>query len=325
MLLLQVNSLKTVYYTREGTVRAVDGVSFTIKSGENVGLVGESGCGKSTVALSILRLLPANGSIPEGQIIFKEQDILKADETAIRGLRGKEISMCFQGAMNALNPVKTVGDQIVDSILLHEGISKEQARKRTEELFEQTGISHARLNDYPHQLSGGMKQRAMMAMALCCDPQLLLADEPVTALDVMVQAQLLELIKNLSQEFKLSILMITHDLSVVVETCERVIVMYAGKVLEDSGIGETFLHPYTTRLFGAFPNIEGSKDFVSGIPGTPPDLRDPPPGCPFHPRCDHSKSVCESETPELTTLSNNHRLACHRIDDRGGKNYKTSS
>jgi peptide/nickel transport system ATP-binding protein len=314
--LLEIKNLNAYYHTTDGVVKAVDSISFPVKNGETVGLVGESGCGKSTVALSILGLLPPGGSIHSGEIRFKGRNLVRMNDAQIREIRGKKISIAFQGAMNALNPVKTIRDQIVESILLHDQIGKAQAQQKAAELFTQVGIAPHRLGEYPHQLSGGMKQRAMIAMALSSDPELLIADEPVTALDVMVQAQILELIKTLRRTLNLSILMITHDLSVVAETCDFVVVMYAGKIVEYVKMGAQFLHPYTRRLFRAFPNIRAPKEFVQGIPGSPPDLINPPPGCRFFPRCDVGMQRCEYETPATSQVSEDHSVACHLLGEQ---------
>ena len=313
MALLQVRDLHVAYEIIAGRVQAVHGVSFSIKAGEAVGLVGESGCGKSTLGLSLLRLLPKNGKIVSGEILFNGCNLLTITEAEMRRIRGKEISIAFQGAMNALNPVITVGKQIVDSILLQTDLTEAAARQRTEELFDSLGIGRSRINDYPHELSGGMKQRIMIAMGLSCNPKLLIADEPVTALDVMVQAQILRLIAELIQKLDLAILLITHDLSVVAETCDRVVVMYGGKILEISNVQESFLHPYTRLLFRAFPNIYGTRQSIRGIPGAPPNLIDPPPGCHFAPRCPEANSICSEVEPSLIEIASGHFVACHRM------------
>jgi peptide/nickel transport system ATP-binding protein len=313
MALLQVRDLHVAYEIIAGRVQAVHGVSFSIKAGEAVGLVGESGCGKSTLGLSLLRLLPENGKIVSGEILFNGCNLLTITEAEMRRIRGREISIAFQGAMNALNPVITVGKQIVDSILLQTDLTESAAHRRTEELFDSLGIGRSRINDYPHELSGGMKQRVMIAMALSCNPKLLIADEPVTALDVMVQAQILRLIADLIQKFDLAILLITHDLSVVTETCDRVVVMYGGRIMEIGHMQGSFLHPYTRLLFHAFPDIYGQRKSIRGIPGVPPNLIDPLAGCPFAARCPEVASICSEEEPSLIEVESEHFVACHHM------------
>ena len=292
MTLLDVRDLHVQYQTSAGRAEAVNGVSLSISAGEAVGLVGESGCGKTTLGLSLLRLLPKNGKIISGEIMLDGVNLLTLAESEMRRVRGKEISIAFQGAMNAFNPVITVGTQIVDGIRLQTDLSKAEARRRTEELFDLVRIGRARVDDYPHELSGGLKQRVMIAMALSCNPKLLIADEPMTALDVMVQAQILKLIAELLQKLELAMLLITHDLSVVAETCDRVVVMYGGEILEVCKADASFLHPYTRLLFRAFPNIHEPRQSIMGIPGIPPNLIYPPPGCRFAPRCPEAEPLC---------------------------------
>ncbi|MCS7369257.1 MAG: ABC transporter ATP-binding protein [archaeon GBS-70-058] len=314
MPLLQVKNLKTYYQTARGYVKAVDGVNFQIEEGEVFGLAGESGCGKTTVALSIIRLLPPGGRIIDGKIIFNDKNILTMSEEDIRKIRWKKIAIVFQGAMNALNPVIKVGDQIVEAITTHENVSKEDAWKRTEKLFEMVGIDPSRAKDYPHEFSGGMKQRVMIAMALACNPQLLIADEPATALDVIVQAQILKLMRELQRKMNLSMMLITHDLSIIAETCNKVAIMYAGKIVEYADTKRIFRdpqHPYTRGLINAFPSIRGPKRKLISIPGTPPDLLNPPSGCRFHPRCPYTNDKCKKIEPELKDIGERHYVACH--------------
>ncbi len=313
--LLVVRDLRTHFKLENGWVRAVDGVSFRLDDGEAIGLVGESGCGKTTTALSLMKLLPANARIRKGSHIeMYGVDLAPRSEDGLRRYRWREISIVFQGAMNALNPVIRVGDQIAEPIEERLGQSGDDARKRAAELLELVGIPARRAQAYPHELSGGMRQRAMIAMALACDPALVIGDEPTTALDVMVQAQILELLERLRHELGLSLILITHDLSVTAETCDRVIVMYAGKIAEEGPVRRLYhapRHPYTQRLLGAFPNVHSQKRALDLIPGMPPDLRDPPPGCRFHPRCPMVMDVCKVEVPPEVRFPDGVRVACH--------------
>jgi oligopeptide/dipeptide ABC transporter ATP-binding protein len=312
--LLVVEDLQTEFAMESGAVRAVDGVSFRLDDGESLGIVGESGCGKTTAALSLLRLLPANGRVVGGSARLFGIDLLGKSETAIRRYRWREIAIVFQGAMNALNPVQRIEDQIAEPIEQRLGLSKEDALKRAGELLELVGIPAARGRSYPHQLSGGMRQRTMIAMALSCDPAIVIGDEPTTALDVMVQAQILELLERLRRELGLSLILITHDLSVVAETCDRVLVMYAGRVAEEGPVGRTFSeprHPYTRLLMGAFPSFHSDRRTLEVIPGAPPDLRRPPPGCRFAPRCPSVMDVCREVVPPEVVFPDGVRVACH--------------
>lgn len=317
MSLLEVQSLKTYYTTLRGAVKAVDNVSFYVQKGEALGLAGESGCGKTTVALSILKILPLGGKIIGGKIFFQDEDITRIKEREFRKrIRWKGISIVFQGAMNALNPVYKVGDQIVEAILLHEKVSKKEARKRTEKLLETVGLEPSRADHYPHEFSGGMRQRALIAMSLACNPTLLIADEPGTALDVIVAAQVLKLLKELKDKLNLTMILITHDLSIIAETCEKTAIMYAGKIAEYADTVSIFkhpLHPYTQGLIGAFPSIKSSKTRISSIPGIPPDLLDPPNGCRFHPRCSYCMEVCRVKEPEFLEVSQGHFVSCHLV------------
>ena len=295
--LLEVNNLKTFYRANGEYVKAVDDVSFHVEKGESMGLAGESGCGKTTVALSLMRLLPQNASILGGEILYDGQDIVKMSDRRLRRTRWKRISIVFQGAMNALNPVKRIVDQISEPMLLHDNVPKDQARKAAERLVELVGIDKVRAKDYPHELSGGMRQRVMIAMALACDPRLVILDEPTTALDVMTKTQLQQLVKNIQKELGLSTVLITHDLSVIAETCEKVAIMYAGKLVEYGDVVSVFekpIHPYTEGLIRAFPNIRGSRELPLSIPGSPPNLLHPPSGCRFTPRCPIAGKECET-------------------------------
>jgi peptide/nickel transport system ATP-binding protein len=310
--LLQVNGLKTYYRADGGHVKAVDDVSFDLGEGEALGLAGESGCGKTTAALSIMRLLPSNANIVGGKILYKGQDIAKMSGRKLRGIRWKDISIVFQGAMNALNPVKRIVEQIAEPILLHSKASKEDAIRTAERLVELVGIDKARAKDYPHEFSGGMRQRVMIAMALACSPRLVILDEPTTALDVMTKTQIQQLVKDLQKKLALSTILITHDLSVIAETCDKAAIMYAGRLVEYGDVVTIFgkpLHPYTSGLIKAFPNIYGSRELPLSIPGSPPDLLHPPEGCRFAPRCSLADTEC-SKSPPGKLLDENHYVAC---------------
>jgi oligopeptide/dipeptide ABC transporter ATP-binding protein len=296
------------------SVRAVDGVSFTMQDGEALGIAGESGCGKTTTALSLLRLLPSNGRITAGSINLYGIDLVPKTESQLARYRWREISMVFQGAMNALNPVRRIGEQIAAPIEIRLGQPQDAAKRRAGELLELVGIPKQRASAYPHELSGGMRQRAMIAMALACDPALVIGDEPTTALDVMVQAQILQLLERLRRDLGLSLMLITHDLSVIAETCDRVMVMYAGRVAEEGPVRRVFSaprHPYTRKLMSAFPNIRADRRTLDVIPGAPPDLRNPPPGCRFAPRCADAMDVCRTEVPPEIRFEDGVRVACH--------------
>jgi oligopeptide/dipeptide ABC transporter ATP-binding protein len=305
--------LRTHFQLESGSVKAVDGVSFTLNYGEALGIAGESGCGKTTTALSLVRILPANANVVSGSIRLMGIDLVPKSEAALRRYRWREISMVLQGAMNALNPVHRIRDQIAEPLEQRLGQTSAAARKRAGELLELVGIPRKRGAAYPHELSGGMRQRAMIAMALACDPAIVIGDEPTTALDVMVQAQILELLEDLRHKLGLSLILITHDLSVIAETCDRVLIMYAGRVAEEGPVNEVFRrprHPYTQKLLAAFPNIAADRRMLELIPGSPPDLREPPPGCRFAPRCPAAMAICtEVVPPELTF--DGVRVACH--------------
>jgi len=299
-------------------VRAVDGITFAIRKGEALGLVGESGCGKTTTALSIMRLLPWNGRIIDGKILFDGVSIVDLDEDSFRrDYRWKRMATVFQGAMNALNPVMKVGDQIVEAVLSHQLQEKQNALQRVAELLALTGVDPRRASSYPHELSGGMRQRVMIAMALACNPEFVITDEPVTALDVIIRGQVLKLIKDLQRKLKLSVMLITHDLSVVAETCESAAVMYAGKIVECADIVSIFkkpAHPYTQCLVNAFPSIRGEKKKLASLSGSPPNLLNPPVGCRFHLRCPSALDRCKRDEPGMRDLGNAHYVSCHLTD-----------
>jgi len=317
MELLKVQDLKTYFTTKSGSVKAVDGVSFDVEKGKATGLAGESGCGKTTTALSVLRILPSNGEIIGGKMLFKGSDLVQLDEEDMReDIRWKEISIVFQGAMNALNPVYSIGHQMVEAITLHEkNIERPEALERAGKLMELVGINASRLDNFPHEFSGGMRQRSMIAMALACNPSLLIADEPATALDVIVAAQVLKLLKELKERLELGMILITHDLSIIAEICEKSAIMYAGKMAEYADVVSIFKapqHPYTQGLIGAFPSITGERVKMTSIPGTTPDLLRPPPGCRFHPRCKYAKDVCKTKEPEFSQIAKGHFVSCHK-------------
>lgn len=324
MAVLEVRSLSVNYLTddpsagsgRRGTaLRAVEDVSFSLEQGRSLGLVGESGCGKTTAMLGVLRLLPAEGRIVSGEVRYEGVDLLRLSEREMRKYRWSKMSIVFQGAMNALNPVRKVGDQIAEPLMLHGAATdKKEASERVSELLEMVGIIPEMARQYPHQYSGGMRQRAMIAMALSCSPDILIADEPTTALDVMIQAQILDLLQNLQQELELSIILVTHDLGVVAEICDDVLVMYGGKTAEYASVDTIYnepLHPYTQRLLQAFPDIDSPTSTLASIPGYPPLLDALPPGCRFEPRCHCKSDVCAVESPPLVAVKPGHYVACH--------------
>lgn len=319
--LLEVKNLTTRFYTEEGVVHAVDGVSYTLDEGDTLGVVGESGCGKSVHALSIMRLIPTPpGKIEKGEVIFRGQNLLELREDDMRRVRGAEIAMIFQDPMTSLNPVKTVGFQIMEALILHQGMDKGQARERTAELLTMVGIPEARqrVDDYPHQFSGGMRQRAMIAMGLSCNPSILIADEPTTALDVTIQAQIVELVKQLQQKIGMTVIWITHDLGVIAGLAKRVNVMYAGKIIESGPVKTIYgdpHHPYTLGLLGSLPS-HGARmsDRLFSIRGEPPDLVDMPAGCAFAPRCQYVTEHCLEATPSLEEVGYGHHAACWEKD-----------
>ncbi|KNF07678.1 oligopeptide transport system, ATP-binding protein OppD [Gottschalkia purinilytica] len=325
--LLEVNNLKTYFYTSNGIVKAVDGISFNIESGKTLGIVGESGCGKSITSMSILKLIQAPpGKIEEGEVIFDGKDLLKVSDEEIRRIRGNEISMIFQEPMTSLNPVFTIGYQIMEVIMLHQKVNKEEAKKQTIEMIEMVGISRAEkiVDEYPHQLSGGMRQRVMIAMALACRPKLLIADEPTTALDVTIQAQILKLMNDLKSKFNTSIMLITHDLGVVAEMADHVIVMYAGKVVEEAPVIELFKnpkHPYTIGLMNSIPSLAKDYEKLDNIPGTVPNPLRLPQGCYFYPRCRYATEECSEKQPELLEITNGHKVSCFNAEEVSTDEY----
>lgn len=328
-LLLQVKDLKTYFYTDDGVVKAVDGVDFTIRKGETLGMVGESGCGKSVTALSILRLIQEPpGKIVSGEIWFKGEELLKKKSEKMRKIRGNDISMIFQEPMTSLNPVYTIGDQISEAIILHQKLDKKKALKKTVEMLKLVSMPspEKRVHDYPHELSGGQRQRTMIAMALSCNPDLLIADEPTTALDVTIQAQILELMKKLKDEIGMSILMITHDLGVIAEVSDDVVVVYAGKAVEYADVVTIFKnprHPYTMALQNSIPRLTdkpGKK--LEVIQGGIPDPLALPSGCKFHPRCRFAIDLCKKEEPELEKIKDNHIVRCWMYNKDRARDFK---
>jgi peptide/nickel transport system ATP-binding protein len=319
--LLSVRDLRTYFYTENGVARAVDGVSFSLAAGETVGLVGESGCGKSVTALSLLRLIRSPGRIESGsQILFDGKDLVTLDDKSMRDIRGARISMVFQEPMTALNPVFTVGDQIAEVVRVHHGGSRREAWARAVKMLETVGIAspEQRADEYPHQLSGGMRQRVVIAMALVMNPALVIADEPTTALDVTIQAQILELLRELQQRFGTSILLITHDLGVVAETVSRVIVMYGGEIVEEASVLDLFAHahhPYTEGLLNAMPQVGQERERLATIPGSVPPPTAWPAGCRFHDRCPYAWDRCLAEHPPLYQIGERHVSRCHLADE----------
>ncbi|MGX9706317.1 ABC transporter ATP-binding protein [Laceyella tengchongensis] len=315
--ILEVKDLHVSFKTYKGEVKAVRGVDFHLNKGETIAIVGESGCGKSVTSQTIMRLIPnPPGVIKQGEIIFEGTDLTKASEKQMEKIRGSEISMIFQDPMTSLNPTLTIGTQIMEGLIKHQKLDKKTAREKAIEMLRLVGIPspESRLDQYPHQFSGGMRQRAMIAIALACQPKVLIADEPTTALDVTIQAQIIDLMKALQEKTGTSIILITHDLGVVADIADRVVVMYAGKVVESGKLEEIFYqpkHPYTWGLLGSMPRLDLSRDQeLLPIMGTPPNLLDPPKGCPFAARCQHAMSVCTQEMPELDEVSSSHQVAC---------------
>ncbi|TCW40488.1 oligopeptide transport system ATP-binding protein [Laceyella sacchari] len=315
--ILEVKDLHVSFKTYKGEVKAVRGVDFHLDKGETIAIVGESGCGKSVTSQTIMRLIPnPPGVIKQGEIIFEGTDLTKASEKQMEKIRGSEISMIFQDPMTSLNPTLTIGTQIMEGLIKHQKLDKKTAREKAIEMLRLVGIPspESRLDQYPHQFSGGMRQRAMIAIALACQPKVLIADEPTTALDVTIQAQIIDLMKALQEKTGTSIILITHDLGVVADIADRVVVMYAGKVVESGKLEEIFYqpkHPYTWGLLGSMPRLDLSRDQeLLPIMGTPPNLLDPPKGCPFAARCQHAMSICTQEMPELDEVSSTHQVAC---------------
>lgn len=312
--LLEIKNLAIHYMAEDGTVRAVEDMNLEVGTGETLGLVGETGAGKTTTALGIMQLVPdPPGKIVDGQIFFEGEDLLKKNQQELRKIRGNKISMIFQDPMTSLNPVMTVGDQIGEVIKLHQKVNAKEALVKAQEMLEKVGIPGARAKDYPHQFSGGMRQRVVIAIALACNPALLIADEPTTALDVTIQAQVLELMKNLKKEFQTSMIMITHDLGIVADICDKVAIMYAGKVVEYTDKRRLFTtpkHPYTVGLFNSIPNIEEDEDRLKPIKGLMPDPTNLPSGCPFHPRCPKATEECSKRVPKTTEVEPGHYVNC---------------
>jgi oligopeptide/dipeptide ABC transporter ATP-binding protein len=315
--LLIVRNLKTRFRTEDGTITAVDGVSFTVDAGETLGIVGESGCGKSVMSLSIMRLIPnPPGRIESGEILFAGEDLLAKPESEMRRIRGNDIAMIFQEPMTSLNPVFTVGDQIVEAITLHQRANRREARKKAIDMLRRVGIPspEKRIDEYPHQMSGGMRQRVMIAMALSCSPHLLIADEPTTALDVTIQAQILDLMRQLRREFGTAIMLITHDLGVIAEMADRVAVMYAGQIVETADVATIFYkpgHPYTRGLLGSIPKLNENRDRLQVIEGVVPSPFGMPRGCRFSPRCSMAEGRCLTDAPELVEVVPGHEVRCH--------------
>jgi len=325
--LLKVQGLETQFQTREGTVHAVNGVSFHLKEGETLGIVGESGCGKSVTVMSMLRLIPTPpGEVVAGQAVYQGKDLLKMSNDEIRHIRGSQISMVFQDPMTSFNPVLTIGRQVAEPLEIHNGANRQQSAERAAEMLEMVGIPKAkdRLNDYPHQFSGGMRQRVMIAMSLICTPQVLIADEPTTALDVTIQAQIVELVKRLRDELGMAIIWITHDLGIIAGLADRVMVMYAGLVIEEAPVKELYSnpqHPYTLGLLESLPRVDESRDRrLASIDGLPPVLMEKPEFCPFAPRCKYALDHCWNENPGLLPVDGNseHRAACW-VDPETGR------
>lgn len=312
--LFQIENLKVEYLAGRGSVRAVDGVSLSINKGEVVGLAGESGSGKSTIAQAIMRILQPPAVITGGRVMFAGQDVLAMSDKQLQEFRWEHVSMVFQSAMNSLNPVMTIGDQITDGILAHRKVSESQAREHAREMLRVVGIEAERIDSFPHELSGGMRQRAVIAIALALQPPLMIMDEPTTALDVVVQREILAKITELREEFGFSILFITHDMSLLVEISDRIAIMYAGEIVEMGPSREIFenpLHPYTQGLMSSFPALTGPRKELQGIPGSPPDLISPPSGCRFHPRCPRRMDICEKVAPTYLEATPGHFVACH--------------
>lgn len=313
------NLVVTYHLESGGRLKAVDNVSFTLEKGEVLGLVGESGCGKSTLALALMGLLPPEGSIDDGKILFDGIDLTRLREEEMRKIRWSRISIVFQGSMNALNPLHKVGDQIAEAILLHKpNITREEALKMAGDILEHVGIPRERIKNYPFEFSGGMRQRVMIAMALALNPSLIIADEPTTALDVIVESQIISLLNRIRNEFSLSMIVISHDLSIVSELADKVAIMYAGKFVEFGYVRDVYRspsHPYTKALLDAFPRVDEPRRRLYAIPGSPPNLMDPPSGCRFHPRCPFAESICREKEPMLYQVGDGHYSMCHLIKE----------
>jgi len=316
MPLLEVDNISIGYHTRRGYLKAVEGVSFVLEEGQSLGLVGESGCGKTTIGMALMGLLPPNGSVSKGRILLEGKNILTMSDEEKRRIRWRKMAMIFQAAMNALNPVQRVGNQIAEAILVHyPSLEKEAALAQVEGLFDLVGIPRERITDYPHQYSGGMRQRAVIAMALSCRPKMIIADEPTTALDVIVQDQILEEVKALQREFHIGIIFISHDISIVADMCHQIGVMYAGQLVEFGpwrAVFETPAHPYTKALLASFPTLTGKKSDLMPIPGETPNLTRPPVGCRFHDRCPAAQAFCRTTLPQWVDMDSGHRALCCR-------------
>lgn len=313
--MLEVVNLKTHFYTDKGIIPSVDGVSFTIDKGQTTAIVGESGCGKSVTSYSIMRLVDSPGKIVDGEVIFEGKDLTKISEKEMRSVRGNDISMIFQEPLSSLNPVVKIGKQLIETLILHQKLTKKMAKQRSIEMLNKVGLPRADkiYESYPHELSGGMRQRVMIAMALACSPKLLIADEPTTALDVTIQAQILKLMKGLRDDFDTSILLITHDLGVVAEIADKVIVMYSGQIVEEADVFSLFAnprHPYTKGLLNSTPHLDDEKDDLEPIKGNVPSPANRPTGCSFHPRCPDAKAICRQESPNLTSLGDSNKVRC---------------
>jgi peptide/nickel transport system ATP-binding protein len=312
--LLEVQDLKTYYKTGDGFLKAVDGASFSLQKGEILGLVGESGCGKTTVALSVVRLLPPTARVIGGKVVLDGLNLLGTTEKEMREVRWKKVSIVFQGALNSLNPVLSVKKQIAEAILAHEELGKQEIDERIDGLFKAVGLEGSRKSNYPHEFSGGMKQRVMIAMALACNPEVVIADEPTTALDVIVQYQVLELIRSLRERLQLSVILISHDLSVVAEVCDKVVIMYAGKVVESGDVYKIFespKHPYAQALLRSIPKLSYTKAELRFIPGSVPELTGYVPACRFYGRCSYGQKLCDEVEPSIEQVETNHSVACH--------------
>ena len=321
MSLLEIKDLTIHFQMEEGDVKAVNGISLSVDEGKTLGLVGETGAGKTTTALGVLRLVPDPGKILGGSITYKGRDIMAMSEKEVQDIRGNEISMIFQDPMSALNPVMTIGDQVVEVIVRHQDCNKVEAQKRMLDILGKVGIGPERASDYPHQFSGGMKQRVIIAIALACNPKLLLADEPTTALDVTIQAQVLEMINDLKKEFNTSMILITHDLGIVAESCDDVAIMYAGKIVEYGSLEDIFdhtAHPYTKGLFNSIPSLDKDTERLQPIRGLMPDPMNLPSGCAFHPRCPYADEICSKEVPPEVEVSPGHLCQCHHCKEGKG-------
>ena len=323
---LKIEDLTVEYRSGRRRVHAVNGLDLQVSEGEALGFVGETGAGKTTTALSILQILPnPPAKVLSGKVFFKGKDLFALSDREMRAIRGEEIAMICQDPMTSLDPVKTVGDQICEMILLHEHCSKKEAWQKAGDMLETVGIDRDRAGEYPHQFSGGMKQRVVIAIALSCNPSLLIADEPTTALDVTIQAQILELMKKLKREYQSSMIMITHDLGIVAEICDNVAIMYAGGVLEYGSVYDIYKdpqHPYTRALFDSIPDVHRDQERLKVISGLPPDPTDIPAGCPFHPRCPHCTERCKTEKPEAVHLNETHWVKCFLAQGKGGKQHE---